>query len=164
MEERNQMNEDEIISRATNILYGRLLSKAPLTNYASSYHDVVKYLRFKISQKEHEVFGILFYNARMQLISQSELFRGSITHCPVHVREVVRECMQHNAAFIVLYHNHPSGCEINFSPSDKELTTKIAVALEMFEVKVVDHILISGSLANSYSQMGWEILPEKKDA
>jgi DNA repair protein RadC len=90
---------------------------------------------------------------RHGVIYDSELFRGTLNSTSVYPREVVKEALFANAAAVIFYHNHPSGV-VEPSPADKTLTTKLKQALDLVDVKVVDHIITAGNATYSFSKNG----------
>jgi DNA repair protein RadC len=81
------------------------------------------------------------------------MFRG--THNSVHVepREIVREALRRNAASVIVAHNHPSGSP-EPSAADRATTCRIKLALEIFDMRLLDHIVVAGDLAVSFSDRG----------
>lgn len=96
---------------------------------------------------------MLFLDARHHLISCEELFRGTLTRAYVYPREVVRSALRHNAAAVILAHNHPSG-EPAPSSQDHELTQLLCSALGLMEVKVLDHMIVAGRRFYSFAEHG----------
>ena len=110
--------------------------------YMSSPQTVKDFCRLKLAAKEHEVFGALFLDNQHRLIEFKELFRGTIASCSVHIREVVKEALNLNCAAMIFTHNHPSGiCEPSLS--DIDITTELKKALGIFDIRVLDHIVVS---------------------
>ncbi len=110
--------------------------------FMTSSQAVRDYCRLKLATKEHEVFGALFLDNKHRLIEFRELFRGTIASCSVHTREVVKEALGINCAAIIFTHNHPSGvCEP--SDADIDMTNELKRALRMFDIRVLDHIVVS---------------------
>ncbi|MBU2708745.1 DNA repair protein RadC [Zooshikella marina] len=115
--------------------------------------DVKTFCRLQIGHLEHEVFGILFLDNRHRLIKFSQLFRGTINVTSVYPREVVKEALIVNAAAVVFTHNHPSGdCEP--SRADKGITKCLFDALDLFDIRVLDHIVVSCKDSYSFSEHG----------
>lgn len=116
--------------------------------------SVKEYLRTKLAGFEHEVFAILFLDARHRLIEYVEMFRGTIDGAEVHPREVVKEALQHNAAAVIFSHNHPSG---NPEPSAANwaLTQRLKKALALIEVCTLDHIIVAGDQTMAFAERGW---------
>lgn len=143
-------SDDEIIQQALNILTARL--KEPGVSLSSP--DAVKqFLRLKLASKDHEVFAVLFLDVKNRLIAYEEMFRGTLTHTSVYPRELVKAAMLHNAASVIYSHNHPSG---SASPSDADrlLTTAMRNALELIDVRSLDHIIVAGASTYSFAEHG----------
>jgi len=100
------------------------------------------------------VFACLFLDSRNRLIAFEELFRGSISGANVHLREVVRRCLAHNAAAVIFAHNHPSGIA-EPSQADKEITLELKRALRMIDVRVHDHLIVGANATASLAQAGF---------
>jgi len=112
------------------------------------------YLRARIAAFPYEVFLCVFLDNRHRVIACEELFRGSIDGASVHPREVVRRCLTHNAAAVIFAHNHPSGVA-EPSQADREITRHLRQALELIEVRVLDHFVIGSGSAFSLAERGW---------
>ena len=110
----------------------------------SSPQAVRDWLRLKMASLPHEVFMVLMLDAQNCLIEAVELFRGTLTQTSVYPREVVKLALAHNAAAIILAHNHPSGVA-EPSKADEMLTRSLKQALAMVDVKVLDHFVVAGS-------------------
>ena len=101
------------------------------------------YLKLHLCGLAHEVFFALWLDAQNRLIAAEELFRGSLTQTSVYPREVVKQALWHNAAAVVLAHNHPSGVS-EPSSADQSLTRELKQALALVDVRVVDHFIVAG--------------------
>lgn len=119
----------------------------------SSPKSVKNYLQLLIGNKSFEAFVVLFLDVKNRLIQSEELFRGSLTRASVYPREVVKRALHHNAASIILAHNHPSGFA-QPSNTDIDLTNELKKALAMVEVKVLDHIVVAGNKTFSFAEHG----------
>ena len=116
--------------------------------------DVRDYLRLRLSGLAHEVFLVLWLDAQNRLIVAEELFRGSLTQTSVYPHEVVKKALWHNAAAVVLAHNHPSGVA-EASGADQCLTRELKQALALVDVRVLDHFIVAGqSPALSFAERG----------
>ena len=144
------MKDDEIITKALRILKSRLHS--PEKIFCSS-DDTKRYLTLKYAEQEHESFNVLYLNSKSGLISLKEMFHGTINTASVYPREVVKTALRFNAAAVILSHNHPSGCS-KPSPADQEITKRVSDALELVEVKVLDHIVVGGMTSYSFAEHG----------
>lgn len=102
------------------------------------------WLRLKLGQLPHEVFLILLLDAQNRVMGSEELFRGTLTQTSVYPREVVKLVLQHNAAAVILAHNHPSGVS-EPSQADQALTRSLSQALSLIDVRVLDHFIVAGN-------------------
>ncbi len=103
---------------------------------------VRNWLRLRIGSLPHEVFHVLLLDARNRLIEAVELFRGTLTQTSVYPREVVKLALGRNAAAVILAHNHPSGAA-EPSPADELLTRSLKQALELVDIRVLDHFIVT---------------------
>lgn len=111
------------------------------------------FLLSKMAGLQREVFACLFLNSQHHLIAYEELFQGTINQAPVFPREIARRAMQHNAAAVILAHNHPSGVA-EPSLSDREITKTICNALNVLEIKVLDHLIVGQRHVYSFAEHG----------
>ena len=111
------------------------------------------YLRARIGAYPYEVFACVFLDNRHRILAFEELFRGTIDGASVHPREVVRRCLAHNAAAVILAHNHPSGVA-EPSQADRAITAELKRALETIQVRVLDHFIIGAGLPTSFAARG----------
>ncbi|UVL83837.1 DNA repair protein RadC [Pseudomonas sp. B21-028] len=115
---------------------------------------VREYLKSMLRHEPHEVFGCLFLNSRHQVLGFETLFRGSIDNASVHPRQVVKRALAHNAAALILCHNHPSG-STEPSQADRLLTERLQEALELIDVRVLDHFIVGDGEPLSMAEYGW---------
>ncbi len=113
-----------------------------------------RYFAQRLRHQPHEVFAALFLDTRHRAIAFEELFRGSIDGAEVHPREVVRRALAHNAAAVIVGHNHPSG---NPEPSaaDRAVTASLKHALALLDVRLLDHFVIADGPPVSLAARGW---------
>ena len=104
--------------------------------------DAARYLKARLLDLPHEVFCCLFLDTRHRLIRYEELFRGTIDGATVYPREVVKRALAHNASAVILGHNHPSGVS-EPSEADRSITLKLAKALALVEIRLLDHVVVS---------------------
>ena len=141
--------EDAIIAQAMSILESRLRTK---TTAFTSPNQSKQFVRCKLQQLEHEVFSVLFLDNQNYLIDYTEMFRGTIDSAAVYPREVAKLALELNAAAVILAHNHPSGISVP-SSADRNITHKLKSALELFDIRVLDHIII-GDTTYSFAESG----------
>jgi len=119
----------------------------------SSPQAVKQYLQLLLQGKTYEAFVVLFLDVKNRLIASEELFRGTLTHASVYPREIVKAALAHNAAGLILAHNHPSG-EADPSEADLHLTANLKQALGLVDIKVLDHIVVAGRQTYSFAERG----------
>lgn len=111
------------------------------------------WLQLRLALQEREVFLVLYLDNQNRLLECETLFTGTINHIEVHPREVVKLALRHNAAAVILAHNHPSG-ETEPSKQDRNITQHLVNALAMVEVRVLDHLIV-GIDVLSFAERGW---------
>ena len=112
------------------------------------------YLKSLLRHEPHEVFGCLFLDSKHRMLAFEVLFRGSIDSASVYPRQVVKRALTHNAAAVIFCHNHPSGIS-EPSQADRTLTKRLIQALDLIEVRVLDHFIIGDGQPLSMVEHGW---------
>lgn len=115
--------------------------------------DTEDFLRLKLSDLHHESFCIVYLDNRHRVIDFQEMFRGTIDGTSVYPREVVKESLRLNAAAIILAHNHPSGVA-EPSQADERITKRLKAALELVDIRVLDHLIVGDSACTSLASRG----------
>lgn len=141
---------EEAILKMANYLVKQRLKKG---RCISSPDQCISYLQTQLQNYEREVFGVIFLDQQHRIIAQEILFKGTINQASVHPREIVKSTLKHNAAAVILFHNHPSGCTTP-STSDDQLTNLIKNTLDLIEVRVLDHLILASSGHFSYANTG----------
>ena len=119
----------------------------------SSPQAVRDYLRLALAGKAHEVFCAVFLDSQNRVLAVEELFQGTLNQASVYPREVVKRALAHNAAALILAHNHPSGVA-EPSRADENLTQILKTALALVDVRVLDHFVIGEGCAISFAERG----------
>jgi DNA repair protein RadC len=112
-----------------------------------------QFLQSRLRDYPYEVFAVLFLDNRHRLLAFEELFRGTIDGASVHPREVLKRALYHNAAAIILAHNHPSGVT-EPSRADLQLTRRLIDALALVDIRVLDHFIIGDGDGVSLAERG----------
>jgi DNA repair protein RadC len=112
------------------------------------------YLKTLLRHEPHEVFGCLFLDAKHRVLAFEALFHGSIDSASVYPRQVVKRSLFHNAAALILTHNHPSGVA-EPSQADRDLTQRLKEALALIDVRVLDHFIVGDGEPLSMAEYGW---------
>ncbi|WP_189457725.1 RadC family protein [Cognatilysobacter bugurensis] len=117
-------------------------------------HAAGLYFAQRLRGLPHEVFAAMFLDTRHRTIAFEELFRGTIDGAEVHPREIARRALAHNAAAVIVGHNHPSG---NPEPSaaDRAVTARLKQALALVDLRLLDHFVIGDGPPVSMAARGW---------
>lgn len=143
-------NEDAIIAAALEILARRMRSSGVLMDSPAVVRD---WLRLRVGGKPHEEFGCIWLNAAHEVIEAGEMFRGTLTQTSAYPREIVKEALHHNAAAVIFYHNHPGGAA-EPSLADEMLTRQLKDALNLVDVRVLDHFVVTAEQTTSFAERG----------
>ena len=119
-----------------------------------SPQQVRDYLKARLRHEPHEVFACLFLDTRHRVLAFEALFHGTIDGASVYPRQVVKRALAHNAAAIILTHNHPSGVA-EPSQADRLLTKRLKEALALVDVRVLDHFIVGEGEPVSMAEYGW---------
>jgi DNA repair protein RadC len=112
-----------------------------------------RFLVAQLRDRPYEVFCCLFLDNRHRLIAFEEMFKGTIDGASVHPREVIRQTLLHNAASVIIAHNHPSGV-LEPSQADELVTRRLRDALALVDVRVLDHLIVGDGKCFSFSEAG----------
>jgi len=140
---------DEIIAAAREQMSRRVRRGTQLTSPKATRD----YLSLKLGTLEREVFAVIFLDKRHRLISYKEMFQGTIDGASVHPREVVKEALKQNAAAVILAHPHPSGVA-EPSQADEFITRRLKDALDLVDIRILDHIIVAGGDTTSLAERG----------
>ncbi|WP_295465300.1 DNA repair protein RadC [uncultured Pseudomonas sp.] len=119
-----------------------------------SPQQVRDYLKARLRHEPHEIFGCLFLDTRHRVLAFEALFHGTIDGASVYPRQVVKRALTHNAAAVILTHNHPSGVA-EPSQADRLLTGRLKDALALVDVRVLDHFIVGDGEPLSMAEYGW---------
>ena len=145
----NDVEKQSVIALAMKVLAikhraGRSLTKPDETR---------NYLRLRLADCRNEVFGCLFLDNRNRIIAVRELFQGTIDGASIYPRVVVQRALEHNAAAMVFFHNHPSGVA-EPSHADEAITRRLKDALALVDVRVLDHFVVAAGESVSFAERG----------
>jgi DNA repair protein RadC len=145
------VNEQRIIRRAMRLLEKYL--RQPGKQFLAA-NCTKTWLQPHLARQEREVFIVLYLDNQHRLLEHETLFLGTISHTEVHPREIVKSALRHNAAAVIVAHNHPSGIT-DASKADRTITAQIVNALGLVEVRVLDHFIIGNGEILSFAERGW---------
>lgn len=112
------------------------------------------YLSSRLRDRQREAFYVLFLDNQHRVISDEVMFEGTIDSASVYPREVVKRSLHHNAAALILAHNHPSGVA-EPSQADRRITRRLSDALALVEVRILDHFVVGDGEVVSFAERGW---------
>ncbi len=123
------------------------------TSVISNPEACKRYVVHALAHRQHETFAVMYLDTRHAIVGFEELFQGTIDSASVYPREVVRSVLKKGAAAVILCHNHPSGSK-EPSQADIQITRRLQSALELIDVKVLDHLIVAGSTSVSFAERG----------
>ena len=126
------------------------LAERPLFDSPQRVKD---YLALNLRPLGHEAFAVLFLDSQHRSIAFEVMFRGTLAHTSVHPREIVKRALALNAAAVVLAHNHPSGVA-EPSRADEMVTQAVRAALQLVDVRVLDHLVVGADSVLSFAERG----------
>jgi len=140
-----------VIQMALTLLEKQMKQK-PISFNSSA--ETLQYLRLQLEQLEREVFMVLYLDNQHRLITSEISSQGTINATSVYPREIIKAALSHNAAAVILAHNHPSGVA-EPSHADRTITNTLAKALLIMDIKVLDHVIIGHGESISFAERGW---------
>lgn len=144
-----KLSDDAVIAVALRLASKRMILTDPINEPSAAR----EYLQLRFGRLEHEVFSCLYLDARNRVIACVELFRGTVDGSMVHPREVVKQALAHNAAAVILVHNHPTGVA-EPTLQDRLITRRLKEALALIDTRVVDHLVVGGTTIESMAERG----------
>ena len=126
------------------------LCAGPVMNAPAQVKD---FLKLHLGTLPREVFAVMFLDVRHRLIRLEQMFHGTLAQTSVHPREVVRRALELHASAVILAHNHPSGAA-EPSIADRSLTQALVRALELIDVRVLDHFIVGERTGFSFAERG----------
>lgn len=143
--------DQQTIRTALTLLECQLREPGAAFTSSSSVRD---WLRLQLATLDREAFTVLWLDNQHRLITHDTLFLGTINSITVHPREVVKSGLKNNAAAALLAHNHPSG-EAEPSQADRLITERLKQALELIDIRLLDHLVVGGMDIVSFAERGW---------
>ena len=150
------IGEAKAITIAAALELGRRRQESPLLAKSTigCSNDIAIYLQGKFRDLRREVFAVLFLNRSNKINHFEVVSEGGITGTVADPRIILRKALEHDAVSIILCHNHPSG-SLKPSRADEQLTSKIKEAAAIFDIKLLDHIIVSESGYYSFADEGF---------
>ena len=146
---RRQLSEADILAAADEIIERHFKRLACI----KSTEQLKLFLRSKLALHKQEQFGCLFLDSAYRVIAWEVLFVGTVNECAAHPREIVKRAIAYDSVAVIFAHQHPSG-DPTPSPADEHMTRKLRQALQMFDIKVLDHVIVGGNSIISLAERG----------
>lgn len=143
------VTEEEVLTLALKIVARKYRRGRAITSPEATR----EYFSLKLAYFEHEVFCVLFLDNGNRVLKFDPMFRGTINSASVYPREVVKAALECNAAAVILAHNHPSGLA-EPSQADRAITERLKQALDLVDVRVLDHFVLAGNSYVSFAERG----------
>jgi len=150
MDAYNFESKDEVIAAAIRFVEEKATYTTETLTSPQASKDL---LRLRIGDREREIFCVLYLNSQHNLLEVDELFMGTIDGAAVYPREIAKAALAHNAAAVILGHNHPSGIT-EPSSADRRITERIVSALGLLDIRVLDHVIVSTQASFSFAEDG----------
>ncbi|TBM28318.1 RadC family protein [Hafnia paralvei] len=144
-------SEQKTIRKALTLLKRQLREPGASFTSTTAARD---WLRLQLATSEREEFTVLFLDNQHRLIAYETLFTGTLNQTQIHPREVVKSGLKHNCAAVIVAHCHPSGLA-EPSNADRQVTTRLQQALELVDIRLLDHLVVGGMDIVSFSERGW---------
>ena len=144
------IHEEDLLTIANQIARQKLAKGEAITDK----HLAQQALQTLLQSREHEVFAMLFLDNQHRILAYEELFRGTLSSASVYPREVVKRALALNAAALMLVHNHPSGYP-EPSRADIEITHRLQTALELVDIRLLDHLVVATEGIVSLAERGY---------
>lgn len=141
--------ERSTVQAALTILENNIFNRS----YISSPQEAKDFIRLSLEPMDREGFLVLFLDNQHGVIKSEVLFKGTINSSEVHPRVIAREALLCNAQALIIAHNHPSG-KTEPSPSDRHITSKIQSAIELFDMRLLDHLIVGNGELFSFAEKG----------
>lgn len=144
--------EELVIGEALMILDARLRARSG--EMMGTPDDVGRYFKARLAAHPREHFAVMLLDCKHRMIACEDLFAGTIDTSEVHPREVAKFALQHNAAAVIVAHNHPSG-STEPSAQDRAVTARLRDALKLVDVRLLDHFVVGEGEPLSLAMRGW---------
>lgn len=143
------ISEEDVLYWAEKIVTKRFTR----SNYLTSPDATREFLQIILTKEHRELFIVIFLDNQNGVLGYETLFQGTIDGAAIYPREIVKAVLDNNSASVILAHNHPSGTAIP-SEADKRITSRVILALDTIDVRVLDHLVVDGVDIVSFAERG----------
>lgn len=138
---------------ALELVRRQALEQVQASDVLSSPGDTLRFLQYHLGTHNREVFCCIFLDSQHQVLCCEDLFFGTLDGAAVYPREVATRALQYRAAAVIFGHNHPSGIA-EPSAADRRITERLCAALSLFDIRVLDHVIIGRGREFSFAREG----------
>ena len=146
----NPMSEEDLLAAAADILLRKVLDGPKIADPK----EAGKLFQLRLAGLDHERFEVAYLSSRHQVIAVETHAIGTLDGAEIHPREIVRAAIKHNAAAVIMAHNHPSN-NSEASAADRAVTARLKQALALIDCRVLDHLIITATGSTSMAAKGW---------
>lgn len=143
---------NELIA-AMELGYRLALSNRPIYGEVHSSYQVGSYFMAELKDEEQEHLIVVCLNVKNKIIAKQTIALGTLDYATMHPRDVFRVAVKHNAARIIMVHNHPSG-DPEPSNNDIQTTKRLVKCGELIGIPVLDHIIVGEECYVSLRERG----------
>lgn len=143
-------SELKVLKRASNILLKRLRDHDAFTSPSL----VRRFAQYKLAHSENEIFAVMFLCQRNTLLAYEEMWTGNSVSCSAYPALIVKQALKYNSPQLILLHQHPSNISSSPSETDKLLTNKVSEACKLFDIAIVDHVIVTNKCSTSFKETG----------
>lgn len=129
------------------------LESADAVQQITSSEDVIRLMRPRLAELGHEECWVLYLSSSNRVVEQMRISQGGVQATVVDHRLLIKRALELLATQLILIHNHPSGSAQPSEP-DKELTRRVVEAAALFDIRVVDHLILSRGDSYSFRAHG----------
>ena len=131
----------------------RKRSEALNRKQITSSSDVIEVFQPLLADLPHEEFWVLFLNRANKIIDKQRITQGGVTGTIFDVKLILKAAIERLASSLIVCHNHPSG---NKSPSEQDIqiTSKLKDASRLFDISLLDHVIVTDSVCYSFADNG----------
>lgn len=144
------VEEKKVIEQAEALLRSRVREGTLVSDPSAAG----RMFQYRLATHEREVLSVAFLTTRHRVIAVEDMFAGTVDGAEVHPREIAKRALEHNAAAILMAHNHPSG-SLEPSAADRTLTSQVKSALSILDIRLLDHFVVSVEGYTSLAARGW---------
>lgn len=156
------LEEQSIVDQALAIVFSRLQTPQDFDSFYGP-KEMARYLQLKFAPLTHEVFTVFYLDAQLRVLDELRCSEGSSTACDCHPAPIIKRALELGAFGVVCTHNHPAGRSAP-SPQDIDCTITLRNALNLMEIRLLDHLVVGGQDGSVFSILGGRFIIEERES